>query len=234
MYSWVKHFANASCYINILIIIINGVRKYFDRQQSRQIFQAMVFSAEEYECRETVYTYIQRRQMVFQPAEVISIMLQISSLPHISLPSQQGYSRWSLACLFPHGCKDDQGKRQFKWSLSHSWQLAWTSSSSVPAETRQLALEDASAGKGSRFVTFASVDALRKACAFLGGVLFWGRKLEPLKAHIFPLCIRENVFFPFLFLRAREWGGFSNFLWVPQTWNFFFFSDFPPQEGIFF
>lgn len=31
MYSWVKHFANVSYYVNILIIVINGVRKYFDR-----------------------------------------------------------------------------------------------------------------------------------------------------------------------------------------------------------
>lgn len=35
MYSWVKHSANVSCYVNILIIVINGIRKYFDRQQSR-------------------------------------------------------------------------------------------------------------------------------------------------------------------------------------------------------
>lgn len=38
MYSWVKHSASVSCYVNILIIVINGVRKYFDRQQSRWTF----------------------------------------------------------------------------------------------------------------------------------------------------------------------------------------------------
>lgn len=61
MYSWVKHFTNVSCCVNILIIVINGVRKYFDRQQSRLTFPShSVFYTEIWIWRDYRYIHTEK------------------------------------------------------------------------------------------------------------------------------------------------------------------------------
>lgn len=142
------------------------------------------------------------------------------------LPSQPDHSRPGLAYPFPRGCKEEQGKRLFERSQSDSPRLAWTGRSPAPAQSGQLALRAASAlpslpafsldadcwvvtpcllpRERKRDFGFASTDILRKAHAFLGGILFLVRKLEALKmsAPSFSTLdpIGVSFSFPFVFL----------------------------------
>ena len=83
MYSWVKHFANVSCYVNILIIVINGVRKYFDRQQSRWTFPSHgVFYRGTWICRDYLYIHTEKADGVLASWSDINKAAVFFFVPH--------------------------------------------------------------------------------------------------------------------------------------------------------
>lgn len=172
----------------MLIVVINGVRKYFDRQQSRWIFpRSSVFHRGAQVWRDYLYTCTEIADSVSASRSGIN-KAAVSFVPH-TLRSQWGHNKPSLARPRSPGCKVEQGKRLFGCSQSGSlqldrWQLScpWGyCSAQLPA-----CCQDADAGlsppacfmrKGTKFWHPSALIFWGKAHAFLGDVLVLVRKL---------------------------------------------------------
>lgn len=238
MYSWVKHFANVSCCVNILIIVINAVRKYFDRQQSRWTFPSHgVFYRGIRICRDSLYVHTEKADGVLASWNSIYKAAVFFFVPcTFAIPGEprqakacspvspwlQGGAKakavWMFtgktpasqaACGWPGPAAPLPLQKPGGWPL----ELPLLCPASLPSAwmlTAGLLPPACSHGKRSIVLVFASTNILRKARAFLGGVLFLVRKLEALKmsAPNFSALDLIGISFssPFLFLgQGRLW-----------------------------
>lgn len=194
----------------MLIVVINGVREYFDRQQSRWTFpRNTVFhrGAQEwgdylYKCTENADGVLARRSGINKAAVFL--------VPHtFAIPAglQQAES------CSPTFSRLERGARQEAlWMFSVRQPAAGPDGSSpAPGATALPSSLPAawmlmlgSHGKRNRVLVFASTDILRNAHAFLGDVLFLVRKLETLKMSVPNFCSTIGVSFFLSF--SFPWG----------------------------
>lgn len=104
----------------MLIVVINGVRKYFDRQQSRWTFpRSSVFHIGVQVWRDYLYVCTENADGGLASRSGIN-RAAVFFVPH-TLWSQRAHSRPSLARPRSQGCREEQGKRLFGGSQSRSW-----------------------------------------------------------------------------------------------------------------